>query len=204
MASHGLGGSTHRAAGAASQGRCCTSCRRSHCRSHPCFGIRESGRTRSHRRCCWWLSSCSPQSGKLEGRVVSRAARRSTAQLGTVWHSVALYDAVWRSVAQYSTAHCKLTLMVTHVASIALGEGVGVGEKGAGGTGYADAVVSMARAGGLQEFPCGQQGDNERGHRCVPGQCHAIIAVASGTPGAWRHASQALLTWGTLGTAPTG
>lgn len=128
----------------------------------------------------------------------------STAQLGTVWHSVALYDAVWRSVAQYSTAHCKLTLMVTHVASIALGEGVGVGEKGAGGTGYADAVVSMARAVGLQEFPCGQQGDNERGHRCMPGQCHATIAVASGTPGAWRRASQALLTWGTLGTAPTG
>lgn len=190
MASHGLGGNTHRAVEAASQGRSCTSCRRSHCRNHPCFGTHGSGQTHSHRQYCWWLSSCSPQSGKLQRQAVSRAAQ---AQRGTAWHNIV----------QCGTAHCRLTLMVTCVASIALGAGVGVGEKGAGGTGYTDVVVSMARAGGLQECPCGQQRHNEHGHCCMPRQCHATMPMASDTPGAWCLASRALLTWGTLGTAPT-
>lgn len=64
VAPRGLGDRTHRAAGPASPGRAGTCCRRIRCSARS--GSCGSGQACSHRRRCWWPSSCSARSGKLQ------------------------------------------------------------------------------------------------------------------------------------------
>lgn len=130
------------------------------------------------------------------GTVQRGTAPSSAAQNRPAWHGMARHRAGWHGTARQGTAGRQLTVAVTLVAGLALGERVGLGAEGAGLTGGADAVVAAARAGGAQERPWGDSGgDGEHGHpvcRAVPRR--AALAGPFSPAGHWAQHRPAFST----------